>query len=90
MTDITDKMYAYRECARGVWNGTLRAVAEPYVDFDAVEAFAVIREVLFRQLVLRPIGQAGFTRARSSEPYPFLRLRPLMDPLPIMVNHPAR
>jgi hypothetical protein len=47
MTDVTRKMLAYRECARGVWNDYLRPEAEPGVDFDAVDVEAQHAAVVF-------------------------------------------
>ncbi len=90
MIDVTETVLAFRECARGVWNGTMRAKAEPYVDFDAIDAFGVIRAVLFEQLVLRPLGMGNFKRLGVDEPFPFLRLRPAANPLALMVNRPSQ
>ncbi len=87
--DVTELMLAYRECARSVWNAAMRPSAEPYVDFDAVDAFRAIQRVLFEQLVLRPIGMGSFKRSPRDEPAPFLLLRPNSDPVPIMVNRPS-
>ena len=89
MKDVTEAMHQYREGARGLWNSFLRRNATPYVDFDAVEGFAVIREKLFDELVLRSLGQHGFRRANRSLPYPFLRIDPTTDPLSIMIARPT-
>jgi hypothetical protein len=82
-------MLAYRECSRSLWNTTLRCDVRPYEDFDAIDAFAAIGNLLFKQVVLVPLGRASFARARRQDPVPFLRLRPIADPLPIMVNRPS-
>jgi hypothetical protein len=77
--DITDKMLAYRECARGLWNNHLRQHAEPYVDFDAVDVFADICGKLFAEMVLKP---AGCTLAE-------IFARPVHDRLSIMIRRPT-
>lgn len=87
--DVTELMLAYRECARGVWNGAMRPGAAPFVDFDAVDAFGVIQAVLFEQLVLRPLDMRAFKKVSTSDVYPFLIVRPRGDAMPVMVNRPS-
>jgi hypothetical protein len=89
MTDVTPLLNAYRECARLVWNNFLRQRAEPYVDFDALDAFSGICSSLFVELVLRPLGKARFKRANADEPWPFLNVKPISDPFPVMISRPS-
>src|SRR3990172_1583586 len=85
MTDAAQLMSTYREGARGLWNNALR----PGADFDSVDAFAEICGRLFDELVLRPLGMRGYRKPRADDPYPFLRLVPRGDPVPIMINRPS-
>src|SRR5688572_14229630 len=87
MSDITDVLNAYRECARGLWNTCLR----PGADFDRVDAFAGICDLLFAELVLRPLGRNKEIKqsAIANEPYSFLSVVPSADPVPIMINRPS-
>jgi hypothetical protein len=85
MNDITDILNTYRECTRGLWNTYLR----PDADFDRVDAFASICEVLFAELVLRPLGKNDEPKKSGNEPYSFLRVVPTADAVPIMINRPS-
>lgn len=87
--DVTKLMLAYRECARAIWNDTMRPDAEPYVDFDAVDAFRTIQAVVFEQLVLRPLRMSAFKRTTARDVFPFLLVRPKGDSMPAMVNRPS-
>jgi hypothetical protein len=53
--DVTLLLNTYRECARGVWNNFLRADADSDgvadADFDRVDAFSALCEVLLAELV---------------------------------------
>ena len=86
MTDVTEAMNAYRECARGLWNNFLRRGA----DFDMADTFSVLSDRLFGELVLRPLGERGYKKASVDDPYPFLRVMPVVDPVPIMINRPSQ
>ena len=86
MPNGNDLMLTYREAARGLWNNFLRQEA----DFDRVDVFASIRSLLLDELVLKPLGKAGFKKAGVAEPYPFLRVVPAVDPLPVQVNRPSQ
>lgn len=86
MQEVTHLLNAYRESARGLWNNYLRAEA----DFDRVDAFAALCEGLLTELVLRPLGKQGYKKASASDPYPFLRVVPVADPVPIMINRPSQ
>jgi len=90
MSEVTQLIYAYREGVRTLWNGTFRPGVKPYVDFDAIDIFAEIRGRLFQELVLRPIGMQDYRKASVRDPYPFLRLAPKSDPVPIMINRPSQ
>jgi hypothetical protein len=83
--DLTASMNTYRECARGLWNNFLR----PEADFDVVDDFSTLCRTLFANLVLRPIGEYGFQKGSAGDPYPFLRVTPTVDPVPIMINRPS-
>jgi hypothetical protein len=84
--DVTPLLNSYRECARGVWNSFLRADA----DFDRVDGFSALCERLLAELVLRPLGKLGHRKAAPGDPYPFLRVVPMADPVPIMINRPSK
>src|SRR6267143_2163773 len=83
---VTGPMNAYRECARGLWNNFLRSGA----DFDVMDDFSTLCGTLFANIVLRPIGEYGFRRQSAGDPYPFLRVTPTVDPVPIMINRPSK
>ena len=89
MTDITERIHSYRESTRGLWNTFLRPSAGSDLSFDTVERFSHIAEEIFDELVLRPIGRDGFKPNQPREAYPFLRLIPVADPTPIMINRPT-
>jgi len=86
MQEKTPLLNTYRECARGVWNNFLR----PEADFDRVDAFSALCDRLFAELVLRPLGKLGYRKAAAGEPYPFLRVVPTADPVPIMISRPSQ
>ena len=64
--DITELMNAYRECVRGIWNHTFRPTVEPNADFDAVDSFWVVRDVLFSEFVLRSLALPPLRRPSRS------------------------
>ena len=86
MQEVTNLLNTYRESARGLWNNFLRVEA----DFDRVDAFAQICEGLFGELVLRPVGKRGYSKPGVDDPYPFFRLLPTVDSVPIMINRPTQ
>ncbi len=59
-------------------------------DFDRVDAFSALCEILLAELVLRPLGKAGHRKAAPGDPYPFLRVVPTADSVPIMINRPSQ
>jgi hypothetical protein len=91
MSDITERIYEYRECVRGLWNNFLRPAQrgqqgqQGQPDFDAVDRFRIISQLLFNNLVLQQIGMQHFSKAAPDDPYPFLNLEPTTDPFPVMV-----
>lgn len=89
MTDATDLVHNYRECARGLWNTFLRGKAEPYKDFDAIDRFSRISTLLIEELVLRPLGVSTFAKTNEDEPYPFFSLQPIVESFPVMVARPS-
>jgi hypothetical protein len=84
--DATQFLFTYRECARMLWNNFLRLGVEPYVNYDAVDAFSGICERLFEEMVLQNLRMSGFKRTSDADPYPFLVLKPRADPAPVMVH----
>jgi len=74
MIDITDKMLAYRECVRGLWNTYLRDGA----DFDSVDVFEDICRKLFSELILAQTGASSG-----------ILVKPGLDPLRIMIHRPT-
>jgi hypothetical protein len=88
MTDVTESMLRFRECARHLWNASLRTS-----DWDDHDDFNAVCALLFRSIVLRPIGAADaladpavFTVPRSN-PSRFLRVVPAVDSgVPILIN----
>jgi hypothetical protein len=59
-------MLAYRECSRSLWNTTLRCDVRPYEDFDAIDAFAAIGNLLFKQVVLVVAAQPDWWGSRQA------------------------
>lgn len=88
MTDVTEAMLTFRECARHLWNVSLRTT-----DWDDHDDFNAICALLFRSIVLRPIGAAYaladlavFSTPRS-DAFRFLRVVPAVDSgVPILIN----
>lgn len=85
MEDITHLLHRYRECARVLWNNSLREDA----DYRTVDTYAQVKVLLFDEIVLAAIGKAGYARLASDDPYPFLKVVPRGDGVPIMINRPS-
>lgn len=88
MQDVTALMNRYRECARGLWNNFLRDSQ----DVDVADTFESLCDELFSALVLAPLGEQRFKRGASHsqrEPFPFLRVEPRTDHVPVMVSRSA-
>jgi hypothetical protein len=86
LRDVTDLFHKYRECARGIWNNFLRENA----DFQSDDAFSVIREQLFHEIVLRAVDKREYRQTNPDDPFPFLHLVPVTDTVPIMINRPSQ
>jgi len=84
MEDVTDLLHRYRECVRLIWNSFLREGA----DYRTVDTYAKVKFLLFDEIVLAAIGKPGFTREVSETPYPFLKVVPRGNSIPIMINRP--
>jgi hypothetical protein len=89
MEDITDRMYAYRECARVLWNMGFRTDAVPDLDFDAVDAYRDVCRRLFNAIVLEPIGAIARVPTGRREPFIGLQISPRFDPVPAMIRRPT-
>ena len=95
MRDVTHMLNAYRECARSLWNSHLRIDRHAFTneDFDRVDRFWTIREMLFRELVLIPLGKGGFSRGLEETPprapIPFLVVSPNAERIPISISRPS-
>ena len=89
--DITELMNAYRECVRGIWNHTFRPTVEPNADFDAVDSFWVVRDVLFSEFVLRSLALPPLRRPSRSVRGPAKQGGDVPSPHPatIMVKRPS-
>lgn len=94
MKDVTQLMNTYRECARGLWNIYFypKALLYPSTNkWDYCDEFDEICTLLFTSLVLRPLDQTSYNKARSSDIYPkplmFLKVLPLSSAgTPIQIN----
>src|SRR5579862_7056185 len=79
MEDVTCSMDAYRECARHVWNTYFQQDAERDGDWDLRDHFNEVALTLFRALVLRRLGRAGFVvqpdQRCPRQVLPFLHVR---------------
>jgi len=84
-------MSAYRECVRGIWNGAFRPTVGPNADFDALDSFWIVRDVLFSEFVLRRLGVPPLSRPRRPvrEPVKHVHVIPECSPVPIKVNRPS-
>ena len=78
MLDVTPTMDAYREAVRHLWNVHLRAAAEPVKNWDIRDDFNEIAALLFRLIVLRPLGREDWEfppdHWDTRGPFPFLRV----------------
>jgi hypothetical protein len=88
-SDATDLVLRFREAARHLWNTGLANG-----DADVQDEFDEICAVLFRVMVLRPLGRTDATLASSSRASPealrFLRVVPVIDVgTPILINREA-
>ncbi len=89
--DITEHLQRCREAVRSLWNSFLRPASseegkDPQSVWDRVDSLDEIRTILFREMVLEPIGQRTFARENSHAAYPFINLIPRAPDIPIMVN----
>ncbi len=82
MQDVTALLSRYRECVRTLWNNFLREDA----DYQTVEVYEDIRRRLFDEIVLAGVGKGEATKASLDDAYPFLRVVPRADEIPIMIN----
>jgi hypothetical protein len=78
MRDVTSEMNDFREAARHLWNMHFRGLAEPSQDWDVRDDFNAIVALLFRALVLGPIGREEWEYTPDEvairEPLPFLHV----------------
>jgi hypothetical protein len=81
--DLNEVVLRYRDCARGIWNGYLRAAA----DWDLVDAFDDVDRKLFDLIVLRSPAFAD-----DSQDVPGVReigVAIAESVVPIMVERPS-
>ena len=83
--DVTDLMLGFRETARGLWNCALR----PGADWDRVDVFRSIHQLLFDEMVLRGLGISRYQKGKD-EPYRFLHAIPIADPIPIEIHRASQ
>lgn len=83
-TDITQRIHAYRECARHLWNTYfLTQLSDDVSHWDISDEFEDICSMLFSSLVLNPIGATEHKKSPGyeSNPQPLLCLHivPISD-----------
>jgi hypothetical protein len=83
MRDVTELMNNYREACRLLWNRFYRA---PDSDFETVSAFEHVCQLVFQDLVLAELGRTDIAIRRPPAALEFLRVIPIADTVPIMVN----
>lgn len=76
----------YCECARSTWNHYLRSSD---ADEAALERYEEVRALLFRAIVLDPLGMGDATRDPQDETWSFLRVIAGAELSPILVNTPS-
>lgn len=76
----------YCECARSTWNNYLRSSD---ADEHALERYEEVRALLFRAIVLDPLGMGDATRDPQDETWSFLRVIAGAELSPILVNTPS-
>lgn len=76
----------YCECARSTWNNYLRSSD---ADEAALERYEEVRALLFRAIVLDPLGMGDATRDPQDETWSFLRVVAGAELSPILVNTPS-
>lgn len=90
LTDVTESLLSYRECARTVWNTYLRPNVRLESRFDYVTEFENICMLLFSSIVLRGIGLPQDAEAPRliyrTEPLGFLRVETATADVPALVN----
>ena len=65
--DLTDRMLAFRECARSIWNDHLRSLArKEYLSHD-VFRFRQIEALLFQTMICDRIGHVEHLRDRVED-----------------------
>lgn len=90
MKNITTLLQWYRESVRNLWNTTFMSRQFPKINFDTVDRFREIQDVLFTELVLCELGQQTFKRSTTAEPFEFLRVVPLdCGEIPISIERPS-
>jgi len=87
MKDVTTIMERYRECVRHIWNTYLRTGNS--TPDDKVNRFDRIKELLFSEIVLRELGKPNYRREDCQQELTFLRVVPVCEGVPIMVNRPS-
>lgn len=85
MVNLTSQAMLYREAVRSLWNNLLRVGA----DYDRIDLFEAVSEQIFRESVLGAVGRKTFVKSERRDPYPFLVVKPSVDPLPINIRRPA-
>jgi len=76
----------YCECARSTWNNYLWSSD---ADDAALERYEGVRDLLFRAIVLDPLGMGEATREADDATWPFLRVVVPADLSTVLVNKPS-
>lgn len=76
----------YCECSRSTWNNYLRTSDSGEA---ALERYDEVRALLFRAIVLDPIGMGRAARDPEDETWPFLRVIGGAEMSAILVNTPS-
>ena len=83
---VDQLIQSYCDCARSTWNQYLRTGD---ANEAAVERYEEVRALLFRAIVLDPLGMGDATRDPEDETWSFRRVVAGAELSPILVNTPS-
>ncbi|HWF06708.1 MAG TPA: hypothetical protein VHA06_23655 [Candidatus Angelobacter sp.] len=86
MTDITNFMNTYRECARNLWNAYF---SSREFTWDLHSEYESIRKLLFEALVVYELDLYKECCALDTVPPPVLKVVPSATTVPILINRPS-
>jgi hypothetical protein len=86
MTDITNLMNTYRECARNLWNAYF---SPREFAWDLHDEYESIRKLLFDALVVYELDLNEESSGHDAAPPPVLKVVPYATSVPILINRPS-